>query len=179
MEQRESITDDDIPVLAGLGYAVGRAQLLELAMVKVIEVERQDLSVDFEKRWPEIAKWLRLSAGQSARKLRLHSEVVDDLKALAHRRNFVAHQAWLTYRTERGVQLGPTVFAEWLDNEARVFGQAYNGLMNLLGLLRSDPGLPADRCLTVWREAVSTPVSAINLPAGLGSNGGPAAGTSR
>jgi hypothetical protein len=55
----ESIDDLDRDVVLRLGYAVARAQLLEFAMAKLLEAQRQDMAVPLGERWDEIRGWLR------------------------------------------------------------------------------------------------------------------------
>lgn len=54
----------DQRVWLALGRAVARAQVLETAMVKFLEAQRQDLTLPLDDRWDEISTWLGKTAGQ-------------------------------------------------------------------------------------------------------------------
>jgi hypothetical protein len=166
VDSAESLDSDDMTLVTALGYAVARAQLLEYGMLKVIEAQTHDLTASVDDRWPEIEKLMKLTAGQSARKLHLPEPVVADLKALANRRNLVAHNAWTMYLAQRGNHGDRAVgaYRDWLSGEARVFGHGYNALMTLLALWHDRPDASQDDALGVWRTHVTEPVEAVTVP---------------
>src|SRR4051794_13751598 len=54
---------DDERIYLRLGIAMSKAQLLEVVLVKLLEAQRQDLSLPLDDRWAEISKWLDKTAG--------------------------------------------------------------------------------------------------------------------
>jgi len=158
----EELDDEDRDVVAHLGYALARAQLFEFGMTKLLEVQRHDLRVPLDERWHEIKKWLKLTAGQLRSELGLTSAISDDLRRLVDRRNQVVHQTWLAYQTSRGGTGGasaPADYVRWLEEQAELFGHAYNGLMALVEARRAHPSQAfADVAEATWREHVPEPL---------------------
>jgi hypothetical protein len=170
-DQAEKLDDDDHRVLARLGYAVARAQLFELALLKLLEVQRHDLDLPLEERWPEVQKWLTSwTAGKAARELHLAEAIAADLVNVVKRRNFVTHHAWLfylAYKERHGGGRAATAYIEWLDEQARYLGLAYDGLMALteMGRAKLRLDLEGDEALPVWRYSVTEPVPKADAPA--------------
>jgi hypothetical protein len=160
----EELDDRDLRVIEQLGYAVARAQLLEVQMVRLLEAQRHDLAVPLDDRWDEISKWLRLTAGQLKDHLRVPEVVAKDLKALVGRRNDVAHHAWVRYVAARGIQTtdtAPEDWVEWLAEQARLLGVAYNALVELTAMLRNDERVEDADVESLWRRHVDRPVEAL------------------
>jgi hypothetical protein len=87
-ERTEQLEEDDYPVLARLGYALARAQLFELALMKLLEAQRFDVDQPLEERWNEILGWLtKWTAGKAAKKLHLPEPIAADLLNIVRRRN--------------------------------------------------------------------------------------------
>jgi hypothetical protein len=138
MTESESLDEQDYRVLARLGYAVARAQLWEFAMLKLVETQRHDPNEPLDDRWPEIETWLtKWTAGKIAREMHVPDEVAADLKTAAARRNVVAHHAWRYYISARGKRGDSAVahYCEWFDEEARMMGLAFNGVMTIRAAL--------------------------------------------
>jgi heme A synthase len=157
-------TDDvDHRIFLRLGYAVARAQLLEAAMVKLLEAQQQDTRLPLDERWDEIATWLGLTAGQLRGKLGVPGTVAIDLKHAVDRRNRVAHQAWMLYSLARDRQASADTWAPWLADEAAMLAQVTHGLARLTELVRAirESGAEVDpaELERVWRETVPEPVA--------------------
>jgi hypothetical protein len=165
----ENLDEHDRTILSRLGYAVARSQLFEYAMLKVLEAQRHDLTVPLDERWSEVERWLRLTAGAAARELRLPEAVVADLKAVVARRNLVVHHAYRFYFVTREKRGDGAVedYLAWFDDQARMLGGAYNGLIWIAEMVSKTPETPPDdeAVLTLWRRAMPTPVEDCELPA--------------
>jgi hypothetical protein len=123
----EAIDERDREVLLRLGYVIARAQLLELALLKLLEAQEHDLAAPLDERWPEVERWLtEWPAGRIANELQLSDGVAADLKEVVDRRNLVAHHAWRFYFTARERHGDPAVdaYCAWLDEQTAVFGRA-------------------------------------------------------
>jgi hypothetical protein len=149
-----------------------RAQLFEIAMVKVIEAQRHDLAVPVDDRWAEIEGWLELPAGRAAKRLHVPEEIAADLKQLVGRRNIVAHKGWVFYIGQREKYGDGAIeaYAAWLDEQAKAFGYAYNVLMAIMTLLRERSDVSPDEMLEIWRGRFPTPLGAVEVP-GLNPEG--------
>jgi hypothetical protein len=167
-DRTERLDDDDRAVLCQLGYALARGQLFEIAMLKLVEAQRHDLSLPLDDRWVEIEKWLtKWTAGHAADELRVPNEIAADLHAIVGGRNHVVHRAWWLYIGRRA-KVGDRAVAEyteWLVEQARLMGRAYNGVMTILGRLREDADPPDDAALiALWRTCVPDKVEDVLLP---------------
>jgi hypothetical protein len=166
----EQLSDDDHRVLAALGYAVARAQLFELALKKLLEVQQHDLNVPLEDRWPEILEWMtKWTAGRAAKELQLPEEVASDLVNLVAGRNQVVHNAWLIYVANKdlpGRDKAADESTAWLDEQARRLGLAHDALMALVDFGRA--GLPMDltgeEAVPTWRHFLTEPVGEVDPP---------------
>jgi hypothetical protein len=66
----EQLDDEDRDVLLLFGYTMGRGQLLEFALLKLLEAQRFDLDADPDERWHQILHWLtKYTARRAANKL--------------------------------------------------------------------------------------------------------------
>jgi hypothetical protein len=156
----ERLDDRDRDVLCRLGYAMARAQLWELAMLKLIEAQRHDVTVPLDDRWDDVKEWLKLPAGRAAGELGVPAPVAADLRAIVERRNLVAHHAWRFYiaaREKRG-EAAADAHAAWLDDQARTMGFAYNGVMALVQRTRRDANASDDALVRLWRRSVRAPI---------------------
>lgn len=161
--ETEDLDELDLAVLHHLGYAVARAQLLELAMVKLLEAQRHDLDVPLSERWDEINGWLKNTAGQLATLLGLPPSIAADLQILVKSRNVIAHESWTGYIAAREKAQGDSASAdwqEWLTEQASVLGRAYNGVMRLAQRTRdaSPNRLHPAEAEHIWREHVPAPL---------------------
>jgi hypothetical protein len=156
----------DRRIIRRLGYVMVRAQLFEIAIVKVIEAQRHDLTVPVDDRWSEIEGWLELPAGRAAKRLHLHEEITADLKQLVERRNVVAHKAWVLYfgQREKYGDRAIQVYAEWLERQAQALGYAYNALMEIMTLLHERYDLSGDEMLEIWRRHFPTALGLFDVP---------------
>lgn len=154
----EKLEAHDLGVLGRLGYAVARAQLFELALLKLLEAQRHDVTAPLEDRWPEIEKWLTTkTAGSAARALKLPEVVAADLKAVVGVRNVVAHHAWRFYLAtrERKGESAASLYETWFDDQARIMGVGYNATMALVTEARK-ASLDATEAERVWRSHFPT-----------------------
>jgi hypothetical protein len=146
-----------------LGYAVSKTQLLEVAMVKLLEALRQDLSQPLDDRWDEISEWLDLPAGRIKRRLGLPEAVAEDLHATIGRRNRVAHEAWLLYSLASDREASAETWAPWLDDEAAMFGEVTRGVALLAEFVREARAegreVDAAGLERKWREDVPQPIA--------------------
>ncbi len=145
----ERLDDGDRSVLAHLGYAIARAQLFELALLKLLEAQRHDVSAPLEDRWPEIEKWLTSkTAGAAAHDLELPESVAADLKVVVGARNLVAHHAWRLYLAarERHGGVAAEIYETWLDEQARIMELRFSSKAILR---RSPPEVSGERVLDV------------------------------
>jgi hypothetical protein len=169
-ERTEQLDDHDRRVLASLGYALARAQLFELALLKLLEVQRHDLDIPLKERWPEILEWLnKWTAGKAAKELHLPEAIAGDLVNLVRCRNVVTHHAWLYYlahKERHGGQKTADEYTGWLDEQARYLGLAYDALMALVEFGRA--GVPMDLkgedAVPVWRYWLAEPVALADVP---------------
>jgi len=109
---------DDERVYVRLGVAMAKAQLLEVALVRLVEAQRQDLSLSLDDRWAEISAWLDMTAGQLQRLLGLPDALAADVRAAIGRRNRVAHDAWTLYSVASDSRASADTWASWLEGEA-------------------------------------------------------------
>jgi 23S rRNA G2069 N7-methylase RlmK/C1962 C5-methylase RlmI len=159
----EQLGEPDKSILLRLGYAVARAQLFEFALLKLLEVQRHDLTQPLDKRWPEIERWLtKKTAGSAANELRVPELIASDLAQAVAGRNLVVHHAWRLYLAagERHGDAAADLYTDWLELQAKLLGQSYNGLMKLTEAARSSAPttLTAYAMRTTWREHVRAPV---------------------
>jgi hypothetical protein len=164
----EALDEHDYRILARIGYAVARGQLFEHAMLKLVEVQRHDTTVPLDERWPEVEKWLtKWTAGTIARELSVPDEMAADVKEAVARRNVVAHQSYTFYfvaREKRGDR-AVEEYRNWLDEQARVLGRAYNGLIRVLNALKGSPTpLPTSAVFEIWREDVPAAFDPFTIP---------------
>ena len=163
----ERLDELDRSVLERLGYAVARAQLFELALLKLLEAQRHDLEIPLEDRWAEIQTWLtKKTAGVAARDLKLPETVAADLKVVVAARNVVAHHVWRFYLAARERQ-GPDaaeVYVRWLDNQARILGTAYNATFALVERARAGI-LRQEQVEQAWRSHFEAPLTELAPPA--------------
>jgi hypothetical protein len=122
---------DDQRIYLRLGLAVSKAQLLEVALVKLVEAQRQDLSLPLDDRWAEISSWLGITAGQLQPLLGVPDVVASDVRAAIGRRNRVAHDAWMLYSVASDSRASANAWAPWLEAEAAMLQQVVHGLARL------------------------------------------------
>jgi hypothetical protein len=153
---------DDERIYFWLGVAMSKAQLLEIALVKLLEAQHQDLSLPLDERWAEISKWLSMNAGELRKLLGVPSLVAADLKAAIGRRNRVAHEAWNLYSVAADSRASADTWAPWLKEEAAMLQQVVHGVARLrdrVTELRTNGEVVTDAELErVWREYVPRPV---------------------
>jgi hypothetical protein len=167
-DRTERLDDDDRAILCQLGYAIARCQQFEIAMLKLVEAQRNNLSVPLDDRWAEIQAWLtKWTAGRAADELRVPEEIASDLRAVVGGRNHVVHRAWWFYvgwRAKVG-ERAVAAYTEWLVEQAQLMGRAYNGVMTILGRVREDANPPEDaELVTLWRDCVPDPVKDVSVP---------------
>jgi hypothetical protein len=152
------ISRDDQRIYLRLGLAISKAQLLEVALVKLVEAQRQDLSLPLDDRWAEIATWLGMTAGRLQRLLGVPEVVASDVRAAIGRRNRVAHDAWMLYSVASNSRASADTWAPWLEAEAAMLQQVVHGLARLrdcVEQLRTRGELVDDAdLLRVWRNYV-------------------------
>jgi hypothetical protein len=153
---------DDQRIFLRLGLAMSKAQLLENVMVKLVEAQRQDLSLPLDDRWAEISRWLDMTAGQLQGLLGVPDVVASDVRAAVGRRNRVAHEAWLSYSAGESKASADT-WAPWLEAEAAMLQQVVHGLARLrdrVADIRANGGEVDDADLArVWRTHVPDPIA--------------------
>ena len=165
----EQLDDEDRDVLLLLGYTVGRAQLLEFALLKLLEAQRFDLDADPDERWHQIFHWLtKYTARRAANKLRVPEEVAADLGRLVTGRDFLVHHSYRFYLSARGTR-GDVVVREYLDwfhGLSAALGYGYNGLLSIVAALqeRTDSALDDEALMRLWREHVPEPVPGFTPP---------------
>jgi hypothetical protein len=148
---------DDERIYLRLGLVMSKAQLLEVALVKLAEAQRQDLSLPLDERWAEISKWLDMTAGELRRLLAVPDVVAEDLRAATGRRNRVAHDVWLSYSVANDSRASADTWAPWLEAEAVMLQQVTHGLARLRDHVEEvqmgDEEVDND-LIRVWREYV-------------------------
>jgi len=159
----ESFDDLDREVVMHLGYAVARAQLLEHALVRLLEAQRFDVSGPLDDRWDDISRWLNCTAGQLANQLNVPETVAEDLKAVVRKRNAVAHRAWTDYRTARDIAQGDAAaddWIAWLDEQAERLGRAFNVVIRLVRASREAHPEPVEAAEIerAWRAEFPEPI---------------------
>src|SRR4051794_18279234 len=122
---------DDERIYLRLGIAMSKAQLLELALVKLVEAQRHDLSLPLDDRWAEISKWIDMTAGELRSLLAVPPVVAADVRSATGRRNRIAHDVWLTYSVGNDTRTPADVWARWLEAEAAMLQHVASGLMRL------------------------------------------------
>jgi hypothetical protein len=137
---------------------MSKAQLLEVALVKLVEVQRQDLSLPLDDRWAEISTWLGMTAGRLQRLLGVPDVVASDESAAIGRRNRVAHDAWMHYSVASDSRASAALWGPWLEAEAAMLQQLVRGLARLRDFVEQQRTLgeqaeDAD-LLRVWRKHV-------------------------
>lgn len=152
----------DVRVYLALGQAVARAQEVEVAMMKLLEQQRQDTSLPLDDRWGEISDWLDRTAGYLRQLLGVPADLARDLEAAVGRRNRVAHSAWMLYSAGTNRQESADVWVPWLREEATMLMQVRRGLAHLAAQLsdtRADgPEVTDDDVMLLWREYVPSPI---------------------
>jgi hypothetical protein len=137
-------------------------------MLKLVETQRHDPAEPLDARWSEVETWLtKWTAGKVAREISVPEEIAADLITASQRRNVVAHHAWRFYIGARGKRGDAAVadYCDWLDEEARMMGHAYNGVMMIRSALAaSATPLATDAVLTLWRESVPEPIDEGAIP---------------
>lgn len=150
---------DDQRIYLRLGLAMSKAQLLEVALVKMMESQHQDLSLPLDDRWPEIAKWLDMTAGKLESRLGVPGVVASDVRAAIGRRNRVAHDAWMLYSVADDSRASADTWAPWLEAEAAMLQQVVHGLARLRDRIEhvrmSGEKVVDGDLVRVWREYVS------------------------
>jgi hypothetical protein len=153
---------DDERIYLRLGIAVSKAQLLEIALVKLLEVQRQDLSLPLDDRWAEIETWLGMTAGRLQRLLGVPDAVAADVAAAIGRRNRVAHHAWINYSVGTDSRASADTWAPWLEDEAAMLQQVVHGIARLRDrveqLRKGGEGVDDAKLVGVWREYVPEPI---------------------
>jgi len=163
----EKLDRHDGAILSLLGYAAARSQLFEFAMLKLLEVQRHDLSVPLDERWTEIERWLTtFTAGRMAKELRVPEALAADLRAVVDRRNVVTHHSYRFYvaRREKVGDRAVEEYTDWFDEQAATLGYAYNGLMAIVSARRDDSATDDEAVLELWRESVPAPVEGMSIP---------------
>lgn len=149
---------DDERIYLRLGCAMSKAQLLEVALVRLVEAQRQDLSLPLDDRWAEISSWLVVTAGTLQHLLGVPEVVASDLSAAIGRRNRVAHDAWMLYSAANDSRTSADTWAPWLEAEAAVLQRVVHGLARVrdrVEQVRTRGDLVDDaELLRVWREYV-------------------------
>jgi hypothetical protein len=149
-------------VYLALGQAVARAQEIEVAMVRLLEQQRQDTSLPLDDRWDEIGRWLELTAGQLRARLGVPDAIARDLQAAVGRRNRVAHEAWMLYSVATNRRESAGTWVPWFRGEAVMFMQVRRGLAYLTKQLREARAegskVADDAVMRLWREYVPEPI---------------------
>jgi hypothetical protein len=155
--------EDDERIYLRLGIAMSKAQLLEVVLVKLLEAQRQDLSLPLDDRWAEISKWLGMTAGQLQRLLGIPEVVAADVRAAIGRRNRVAHDAWVLYSVATNSRDSADTWAPWLEAEGAMLQHVVHGLARLrdhVEQVRTDGEQVDDADLVrVWRQYVPEPIT--------------------
>jgi hypothetical protein len=153
----------DQRVWLALGRAVARAQVLELAMVKLVEAQRQDTTLPLDERWNEISTWLGMTPGQLRDLLGVPDMVATDLKHAVDRRNRVAHDGWRLYSLGEDRQASADTWAPWLDRERLMLARVTEGVADMTKLVKEARANGCDvtpaELERVWRERVPEPVA--------------------
>jgi hypothetical protein len=165
----EQLDDDDRDVLLLLGYTVGRAQLLEHALLKLLEAQHFNDDADQDERWHEIQHWLtKYTARRTANKLRVPEEIATDLGELVTGRDFLVHHSYRFYLSARGTRGDEVVreYLEWFHGLSAALGYGYNGLMSIVAALqeRANSELDGEALMRLWRNHVSEPVRGFTPP---------------
>jgi hypothetical protein len=154
---------DDQRVYLGLGLAMSKAQLLEVVLVKLVEAQRQDLSLPLDDRWAEISKWLGMTAGELQPLLGVPDVVASDVRAAIGRRNRVAHDAWMLYSVASDSRASADTWAPWLEAEAAMLQQVVHGLARLRDCVEQVHGrrkqVEHADLVAVWRKYVPDPIA--------------------
>src|SRR4051794_17819987 len=162
-EKDNELATGDWKVVTALGVAMSKAQELEIVLVRLLEAQRQDLSLPLDDRWAEISDWLDMTAGQLRRIMGVPEPVAADLQAAVGRRNRVAHDAWMLYSAGEDSRASADTWARWLEEEAATLGQVVEGVARLrdrVKELRTSGGdLGGDELVRVWRRYVPNPVA--------------------
>lgn len=149
---------DDERIYLRLGIAMSKAQLLEVALVKLVEAQRQDLSLPLDDRWAEISRWLDMTAGELRRLLAVPDVVANDVRAAIGRRNRVAHDVWIAYSVGNDSRASADTWAPWLEAEAAMLQHVVHGLARLRDRVEEvrARGETVDETdlVRVWREHV-------------------------
>ncbi len=151
----------DIRVYVRLGHAVARAQLLELAMVKLLAEQKHNPRLSEDERWNKVFGWMRMSAGQLRKALGIPEAVATDLRHVVDRRDRVVHKAWVLYARGEDREASADAWATYLDEEAAVFGFAFNGMMAMVHLVRADSTASQEALDAAWRRHVPEPVEPV------------------
>lgn len=149
---------DDERMYRALGFAMSKAQMMEVEMVRVMEAQEHDLSVPLDDRWQEISRWLDMTAGQLRALLGVPEEIAVDLSAAVGRRNRVAHESWMPYALGDDSHASADDWVPWLAGEASMLQQVLNGLVRIREALIKGDDLDPDQLVSVWREEVPTTV---------------------
>ena len=136
---------DDQRVYLGLGLAMSKSQLLEVALVKLVEVQRKDLSLPLDDRWAEISTWLGMTAGRLQPLLGVPEVVASEVRAAIGRRNRAAHEAWMLYSVASDSRASADTWVPWLEAEAAMLQQVVHGLARLRERLEQIGGQPCGR----------------------------------
>jgi hypothetical protein len=142
---------------------MSKAQLLEVALVKLVEAQHQDISLPLDDRWAEISTWLGMTAGRLQRLLGVPDVVAGDVRAAIGRRNRVAHDAWMLYSVASDSRASADTWAPWLEAEAAMLQKVVHGLARLrdrVAQLRTS-GEPVDdaELARLWRTYLPEPVA--------------------
>jgi hypothetical protein len=105
-------------------------------MVRLLEHQRQDVSLPLDDRWEEISGWLDLPAGRLRKELGVPDALALDLEAAVGRRNRVAHSGWMLYSVAENRPDSADLWVPWLHGEAVMLMQVRRGLAHLTTWLR-------------------------------------------
>jgi hypothetical protein len=149
---------DDERIYLRLGLAMSKAQLLEIALVKLMEVKQQDLSLPLDDRWAEISSWIDMTAGQLHKRLGVPQVMSADVQAAISRRNRIAHEVWIAYSVGNDSRASANTWVPWLEAEAAMLQQVVHGLARVrdrIEEVRKGGAEVVDADLiNVWREFV-------------------------
>jgi hypothetical protein len=106
----------------------------------------------------------------------LPEAIAADLANLVHRRNRVAHDAWLAYLSDKENHADQDVaeaWTVWADEQARCLGLAYDALVAITTIERYgdefaesgiDLDVKGDDAVPVWRYSLPDPVTKADPP---------------